>query len=101
MKETLRIVGSRVLPHDTRKTTAPPAVLPSADGPLIIVASMMRSGTHLLLDSMFNNFPPLRRTPLFVDFDSYERQALPVDPLRSLRGAVIKTHYPETPLASP
>lgn len=58
----------------------------------------MRSGTHLMLDSLFNNFPALRRVPLFIDFDAYERGSLPVGPLAQVRGVVIKTHYPQTPL---
>lgn len=58
----------------------------------------MRSGTHLLLDSLFNNFPTLRRSPLFVDFDACERMAFPVKRLAAAQGVVIKTHYPMVPL---
>jgi hypothetical protein len=61
----------------------------------------MRSGMHLLLDTLFNNFPALRRRPLFMDFDSYERAMLPTEPLASLKGLVIKTHYPQAELAAP
>jgi hypothetical protein len=99
--ESLQLLSSRILPHDTKKTTCPPAPLISGDGPLIIVASLMRSGTHLLLDSLFNNFSSLRRSPLFLDFDAYQRQSLPPAPLNSITGVVIKTHFPETPLAEP
>ena len=95
-----RSLRSRLFAHDTEKTTCPPARLVSG-GPLIIVPSLMRSGTHLLLDSLFNNFPTLRRSPLFVDFDAYERQALPAEPLNFLTAVTIKTHFPETPLAEP
>lgn len=95
----MRLLGSRVLPHDTVKTTCPPAALVSGTGPTILVPSLMRSGTHLLLDALFNNFPALRRRPLFVDFDAYERAKLPVAPLRTLSGVIIKTHFPETCLA--
>jgi hypothetical protein len=97
--ETLRLLGGKLLPHNTKTTTCPPAPLVSGEGPLIVVASLMRSGTHLLLDSLFNNVPKLRRKPLFVDFDAYERGRMPVEPLQSVRGMIIKTHYPETPLA--
>ena len=100
LRESLRLFASRILPHDTQRTTAPPSPLVSGEGPTIIVASLMRSGTHLLLDSLFNNVPMLRRSPLFVDFDAYERLRLPVEPLKTLRGAIIKTHFPETPLAA-
>jgi len=99
--ESLQLLSSRILPHDTKKTTCPPAPLVSGDGPLIIVASLMRSGTHLLLDSLFNNFSTLRRSPLFLDFDAYQRQSLPPAALNSIAGTVVKTHFPETPLAEP
>lgn len=81
-------------------TTCPPAPLKSSGGPTIVVASLMRSGTHLLLDTLFNNYSEFRRFPLFVDFDAYARKELPLEPLSSLRGVLIKTHYPETPLPS-
>src|SRR5579859_7066083 len=98
MKGTLLNFASRLLPHDTVQTTCPPAPLVNGEGSLIIVCSLMRSGTHLLLDAMFNNLPALRRRPLFVDFDAYERTGLPVSAFASATGMVIKTHYPQTPL---
>ncbi len=101
LPERLRLSGSGMLPHDTKRTTCPPAPLVPGDGPLIIVPSLMRSGTHLLLDALFNNFPALRRRPLFVDFDAYERAALPPEPLASVGGVTIKTHYPQVELAAP
>ena len=97
--ESLRQWGANLLPHDTTRTTCPPAPLVCSDGPLIIVPSLMRSGTHLLLDSLFNNFRALRRKPLFMDFDAYERAKLPVEPLAMLRGMTIKTHFPEVEMA--
>jgi hypothetical protein len=97
-RHNLLHMGSRFLPHDTRRTTCPPAAVVSGEGPVIIVPSLMRSGTHLLLDGLFNNFPALRRTPLFIDFDAYERGSLPIPPLAAVNGVVIKTHYPQTPL---
>lgn len=97
-RENLLQLGSKLFPHDTPKTTCPPAPLVNGEGPLIIVASIMRSGTHLLLDSLFNNFPTLRRSPLFVDFDACERVAFPAKRLAAAQGVVIKTHYPMAPL---
>ena len=99
-RDAVRHLGSKLLPHDTASTTCPPAQLVSGGGPVIIVASLMRSGTHLLLDTLFNNFPGLRRAPLFLDLDAYERKGLPVAPLTSVKGMIVKTHYPETPLAA-
>ncbi len=101
VRETLRLSGTRLLPHDTRRTTCPPAPLVPGDGPLIIVPSLMRSGTHLLLDALFNNFPVLRRKPLFVDFDACERARRPAEPFATIKGVTIKTHYPQVELAEP
>ena len=55
----------------------------------------------MLMDALMNNFPGFRRFPLFIDFDAYARKALPVSPLYTLSGVLIKTHYPETPLPEP
>jgi len=101
VRETLRLVGTRLLPHDTRRTTCPPAPLIPGDGPLIIVPSLMRSGTHLLLDALFNNFPALRRWPLFVDFDACERVGRSPEPFATISGVTIKTHYPQVELTEP
>jgi hypothetical protein len=93
--------GAKMLPPANRQTTCPPGRLVSCNAPLIIVPSLMRSGTHLLLDSMMNNFLALRHKPLFIDFDAYERAGLPPGPIAQINGAIIKTHYPQTPLAAP
>lgn len=82
-------------------TTCPPAPLISRAGPTIVVASLMRSGTHLLLDTLLNNYSEFRHLPLFVDFDAYARNGLPLEPLVSLHGKLIKTHHPETSLPKP
>jgi hypothetical protein len=97
-REVILGLGSKLLPHDTQHTTCPPAAVVSGEGPVIIISSIMRSGTHLLLDSLFNNFPTLRRVPLFIDFDAYERASLPLDPMSAVTGVIVKTHYPQTPL---
>jgi hypothetical protein len=61
----------------------------------------MRSGTHLLLDALFNNFPALRRRPLFVDFDACERAGRSPEPFTSVNGVTIKTHHPQVELSGP
>jgi hypothetical protein len=61
----------------------------------------MRSGTHLLLDALFNNFPALRRRPLFVDFDACERAGRSTEPFATINGVTIKTHYPQVELTGP
>jgi hypothetical protein len=97
--ERSRLAISRLLPHDTSRTTCPPGPVRAGAGPLVLVPSLMRSGTHLLLDSLFNNFSLMQRRPLFLDFDAYERAGLNAGVLESVGGLTIKTHYPEVDLA--
>ena len=36
---------------------------------------MMRSGTHLLIDLILNNFAALRTSPLYIDADRFLRES--------------------------
>jgi hypothetical protein len=89
---------SQKIPPDNPKTVCPPGKLqPSAVAcPLVVVASFPRSGTHLLIDLILNNFPAYRREPLYVNLDEYIRQGLDVEELIRIGGYVVKTHYPES-----
>ncbi len=89
---------SRKIPPNTPKTVCPPGKLqPSViKRPLVVVASYPRSGTHLLIDLILNNFPAYRREPLYVNLDEYIRQGLDVEELIQIGGYVVKTHYPES-----
>jgi hypothetical protein len=62
---------------------------------LVVVASFPRSGTHLLIDLILNNFPAYRRRPLYVNLDEYLREGMDVEELIRAGGYVLKTHYPE------
>ena len=88
---------SKLIPPDTKRTVAPPGKLrPSANPlPLVVVAAFPRSGTHVLIDLILNNFPAYRRVPLYVNLDEYLLQGLDVDDLIQKGGYVVKTHYPE------
>lgn len=88
---------SRVLPPNTPKTVCPPGRLPASANslPLVVVASFPRTGTHVLIDLLLNNFPAYRRDPLYVNLDEYLRAGLPVEDLLRTGGYVLKTHYPE------
>jgi hypothetical protein len=88
----------RILRHDNRRCVCPPGSLSAAPGRPIIVASMMRSGTHLLIDSMLNNCTTIRRTPLYIDLDQLLLQHTPEEALALIKQAgayLVKTHYPQ------
>jgi len=88
---------TRWLPSENPRTVCPPGRLRPGGGarPSVIVASMARSGTHLLMDAVFNHFPAYRRRPLYLDLllcewqDRMPGRAL----LEQCPGYVVKTHY--------
>ncbi len=88
---------SRHLPPNTTKTVCPPGPLSASASPLplVVVASFPRTGTHVLIDLILNNFPAYRRDPLYVNLDEYLRAGLPMDDLLRVGGYVLKTHHPE------
>lgn len=89
-------LGSRVLRQNNRRTCVPPGVPIKNGRKNILVATGTRSGTHLLIDLLLNNLPEYRRSPLYVDLDSWGLygRGQPLD----LAGAgyIIKTHYPSS-----
>ena len=46
---------NKKLPHNNKLTVCPPGNLPRGEGKSILVPSIPRSGTHLLIDSIINN----------------------------------------------
>jgi hypothetical protein len=88
---------SQLFPPNTKRTVSPPGSLtaPSQKLPLIVVASFPRSGTHLLIDLILNNFPAYRRAPLYVNLDEYLEQGLSIDSLLETGTYLVKTHFPE------
>lgn len=88
-----------LLSHNNARTMAPPGELPSNPGTLpIVVASMMRSGTHLVIDAILNNFKEYRGKPLYIDLDEWLRSGGKISDLLELEGVVLKTHYPQVKL---
>lgn len=78
------------------QTTCPPGKLTAPDGlPHVLVASLMRSGTHLAIDLILNNFRAYRKKPLYVDLDQYLHVEGSVDELLQAGGQVLKTHFPQ------
>ena len=55
----------------------------------------MRSGTHLLIDTILNNFTRYKNRPLYIDLDQYALKKKDPLLLRHINGAIIKTHYPQ------
>lgn len=89
---------SAVIPPFTHLTCSPPARIRPREGVPILVPSLKRSGTHLLIDTVLNHFPPYRQRPLYIDFDRYALQHKPMDRVISCGAYVIKTHYPQQAL---
>ena len=95
---SIRSLFSTLFPHDNKRCVAPPGSLQPGVGKNIIVCSLMRSGTHALIDLLLNNFQPYRRTPLYVDFDGLIKLNLDKDEILGINGYLIKTHFPQNPL---
>lgn len=88
---------ARILPFHNRRTVCPPGRLQAtgATEPFLLVASLPRSGTHLSIDAVINNFPPYRRSPLYLDLLLCEWQRYWPDRevLERSPGYVVKSHY--------
>lgn len=88
------LIGSRFLRHDTPRVSAPPGVCVKNGNRNIIVATSMRSGTHLVIDLILNSFPAYRRAPLYLNLDRLPSLGTGSQPDLRDMGYVIKTHYP-------
>lgn len=93
----LRAVAARVISHETPRLMCPPGPVPLGDHPPIIISSLMRSGTHLLMDLLLNNLPEYRREPLYVDFDQYVFRGHDRAQLLRAGSCLIKTHVAQRP----
>ena len=87
---------SRLLPPANRRTICPPGKLRPGTAPLIVVVSIRRSGTHLLIDAILNNFAVYKRRPLYVSLDQYLLSGYPVEDLLACGGYIVTTHFPQT-----
>lgn len=87
----------RLLRHNTVMTVAPPGKLKSnRDGAIIVlVPSIMRSGTHVLIDSILNNVWAYRRRPLYIDLDQFVINGLDPNDILLAGPYVVKTHFPQ------
>ena len=81
-------------------TCCPPGKLQSPNElQHVVVASMMRSGTHIVIDIILNNFVSLRKQPLYVNLDTYLNQGGDINMLDESGGTLVKTHYPQTSIS--
>ncbi|WP_221030576.1 hypothetical protein [Actomonas aquatica] len=88
----------RVLPPINRRCVTPPGELRPRPGRPILVASLMRSGTHLAIDLILNNFAAYRHNPLYLDLDGYLLDGRAREPLLACGAYVAKTHHPHRPV---
>ncbi len=101
VRQLLNRIGGHVLPYSNPRVVCPPGGIPRADGQPVVVASIMRSGTHLAIDLLLNHFRELVGRPLYVDVDRLldepaRRQQFLAGEL-PIGACVIKTHYPQSP----
>lgn len=86
----------RFLKPDTPAVCCPPGPLPVADqSSHVVVASLMRSGTHLAIDMLLDHFATYRQRPLYTNLDAFLRAGMSLEALSAAGGMVIKTHCPQ------
>ncbi|WP_425093864.1 hypothetical protein [Tropicimonas sp. S265A] len=97
-KSLANFVGTHLLPFTNPRVVCPPGKLRATGRPNLIVATPMRSGTHVLIDLILNNMPGYRNRPLYVDLDQCVKQSTTDRDLLAQvtpdAGHVIKTHMP-------
>lgn len=91
-------IGSRLLSFQNPRVVCPPGSVHPRGRRNIIVATPRRSGTHILMDLIFNNIPTYRAHPLYVDLDQCFRRSVDGTDLMSQitadAGFILKTHLP-------
>lgn len=89
-------IGRKLLRKDQARVLAPPGQITIGGRMNILLATPMRSGTHVTMDLLLNSMPLYRRLPLYVDLDRFLRRgmhrAVGGDITRA--GYVLKTHFP-------
>lgn len=91
-------IGTHLLPFTNPRVVCPPGTITPQGRPNIIVATPMRSGTHILIDMILNNIPAYRNRPLYVDLDQCRKQGNSENDLIGQvtpdAGYILKTHMP-------
>lgn len=92
------LIGTHILPFTNPRVVSPPGRITPQGRPNIVVATPMRSGTHMLIDMILNNLPAYRNRPLYVDLDQCWKQEGPdrdlIGQITPDAGYVLKTHLP-------
>lgn len=91
-------IGGSLLPFMNPRVVSPPGT-PGIHGRVnVVVATPMRSGTHLMIDLLLNNIAVYRTKPLYVDLDATLKQSVPgrdlIRHLSPMAGHILKTHLP-------
>ncbi|MDB6069989.1 MAG: pgi [Verrucomicrobiales bacterium] len=91
--------AARCFPHAGPSLICPPGPIPTGPLPPIVVSSLMRSGTHLVIDLLLNNIPEYRQEPLYIDFDSYIYEGYSPQALLTAGSTLVKTHVAQRPFS--
>ncbi|MBY6211340.1 hypothetical protein KUV95_07225 [Microbulbifer agarilyticus] len=98
-RSLINAIGTHLVPFTNPRVVCPPGIIPKSSGKPIIVASVMRSGTHLAIDLLLNNFPELAKKPLYVDADQLFRNRVNrekyINNELKIGRCVVKTHFPQ------
>ncbi len=91
-------VGTSILPFMNPRVVCPPGTPAHNGRPNIVVATPMRSGTHLMIDLLLNNISEYKVKPLYIDLDQCYKQSGSqrdlVAGIESDAGQILKTHLP-------
>lgn len=93
----LQRLAARLFPYTNEKMLCPPGPVPTGPLPPLVVSSLMRSGTHLVIDLLLNNVAGYRQSPLYLDYDSYIFEGFSEETLLSAGSCVVKTHVAHRP----
>lgn len=98
IKKSAHWIGSNIITNDNKNVVSPPGTIVPENRTNIIVATPMRSGTHILIDLILNNIIGYKRSPLYVNIDAHFQQGLwtnnRIRDMLPNSGYVIKTHFP-------
>ena len=92
--KVLRKSVAQLLPHNNARCKSPPGPLPTGAGKPVLVRSILRSGTHLLIDLLANNFPQLRAQTIYTDIGHCFDEGLQGDDIGQFGKSICKAHYP-------
>ena len=100
IRKLINLAGQYLVPFKNPRVVCPPGPIPKEKGRPVVIASMMRSGTHLAIDMLLNNFPSLINNPLYLDVDQYFRKGKNTSEYLNgeiaIGRCIVKTHYPQS-----